>query len=471
MGARQTTGASALSRRDVLQSYRAQLQAASNDLRQYVRTQISQLFANGTPTQAQIADLRDQLSGAVNATAFRVSSQLALLPRATERLVANVQNNLLANNGTSLLGRFNRLLNSQALTQSPDRLATFLNRAVNANGASNVGQLNNFLTTSPIFRNSVDATTGQTIPLQQFMAQQALFQFGNSLGSLANSFPNVANSAIFQNGAMSTDPAIQGAFASQLRNAVSLAANQLGNNLAVFPNRASLFPGSGTNVLSPISQALFGAGTTGGTTGGTANSLFASLGQIPTTGTSDQFFQGVNTAFTNSFNNVGNVLNPFFGIATPPGGVQSLPTSPFQNIFQTFGNSQLDNFNSGFGSGFIGFGQPTTGVGTGSLRTGFGTGFNGLLGTQNTNFGFTNPNFLGFGMTGTGTGTGSIGGIGNGTNTGPIPGTGTGTGTIGGIGTGTGTGTLPGTGTGTGTGTIGGIGTGTGTGSIGTGII
>ncbi len=398
MGARQNSAASALSRRDLLQSYRTQIQAASNDLRQYVRDQIAQLYATGTPTQAQLADFRDQLSGAVNASAFRLSSQLALLPRATERLVAGVQNNLLANNGSSLLPRFNRLLDSQALTQSPNRLANFLDRVVNVNGLGNLGQFNNYLTTIPIFRNSVDATTGQNIPLQQFMAQQALFQFGNSLGSLANGFPNVANSAIFQNGTLSMDPAIQGAFAGQLTNAVSLAANQLANNLAVFPNRASLFPGSGTNLLSPISQTLFG----GGTTGGVSNGLFNSLGQLPTTGTADQFFQGVNTAFTTSFYDVNNILNPYFGIANPPGGVQTLPPSPYWNIYQTFNNSAVDDFNNGFGSGFIGFGQPASSVGTG-----VGTGFNGLMGMQNTNFGFTNPNFLGFGVTGLGTGVGT----------------------------------------------------------------
>ena len=96
----------------------------------------------------------------------------------------------------------------------------------------------------------------------------------------------------------------------------------------------------------------------------------------------------------------------------------SLPNSPYSNIFQ-LRFSQLGNgFNNGFGNGFIGFGQPlgsTTGGTT--TGTGFGTGFFGLTGLQNTNFGFTNPNFLGFGMTGLPAGTPVPVGTGTGTTT------------------------------------------------------
>ena len=69
---------SALSRRALYQSYRTQLKAASNQLNQYVDSQIASLYANGTPTQAQLAELRQQVAGAVDATTFRISSQLAL---------------------------------------------------------------------------------------------------------------------------------------------------------------------------------------------------------------------------------------------------------------------------------------------------------------------------------------------------------------------------------------------------------
>jgi len=437
---------SVLTRRELLQAYRTQLQAAANDLKQYIQTQLGQLYANGTPSASQVAALRDQLAGAVNATAFRVSSQLALLPRATDNLVAQVQNSLLSGNNRSLVGRLNNLLNSNALVSSPGRLLAAMNRAVTTTSTQGVGQLNNFVNTTPIFRLSADPVTGQPIPLQQFMAQQAIGQFGNSLGQLTSAFPNVANSAIFQNGAMITDPAVQAAFAGQLQNAVGIAANQLANNLAVFPSGTSLFPGNGTgtNVLSQVSQALFGAGATGGTTGTgtstgitgtgtctgtTAADLFTALGQIPTTGTSSQFFQNVNSAFTNTFQNVTGTLNPFFGITTPGTAPVSLPNAPFSNVFQ-LRFSQLGNgFNSGFGNGFMGFGQPlgattggTTGT-TGTLGNGFGTGFFGLTGLQNTNFGFTTPSFTGFGMTGLPVGTGVP--VGTGTGIGTTTGTGT----------------------------------------------
>lgn len=415
MRARQTTVSSTLTRRELLRAYRTQLQAATNELRQYIRNQLAQLYANGRPTADQLATFRDQIGGGVNATAFRLSSQLALLPRATERLIARVQDNLIASNPNGLLGRFNQLLNS-GLTQSPNRLANALDRAVTGANSRDLGQLTQFLGTSPIYRNAIDPITGQTIPLQQYMAQQAIFQFGNTLGSLANSFPTVANSALFQNGVISTDPAIQGAFATQLTNAVSLAANQLANNLAVFPNNASLFPGSGTNVLSPISQALFGGGTagggTGGGTGGVTSNLFSALGQIPTTGTSSEFFQGVNTAFTNAFQNVNGVLNPFFGTTALPGASQALPTGPFWNPFQASFSNLGNGFNAGFGSGFIGFGGPGSNV-----PASFGLGFHAMLEGQNTGFGFTNPGFTGFGLTTTGTGTGTGLGTGSGTTT------------------------------------------------------
>src|SRR4051812_3144910 len=57
-----------------------QMRTATQDLRSLINTQIDQLFANGTPTTQQLADFNQFLNGAVDATAFRVSSQAALLP-------------------------------------------------------------------------------------------------------------------------------------------------------------------------------------------------------------------------------------------------------------------------------------------------------------------------------------------------------------------------------------------------------
>ena len=173
------------------------------------------LFASGTPTASQIAaSFINGLNGAIDATAFRVSSQLALLPGATDRLVAQVQNNLLGNAG-SLASRIDRCWPIPAQSGA-HRLLDAINQAINRQCSLNSARRTNFLRTAPLNRLSIDPTTGQRIPLQQFMAQQVVSQFGNTLGSLASSFPTVANTAIFNNGTISTDPAVQQTFANQL---------------------------------------------------------------------------------------------------------------------------------------------------------------------------------------------------------------------------------------------------------------
>ena len=66
------------------------------------------------------------------------------------------------------------------------------------------------------------------------MAQQVITQYGASLGSLAKAFPTVANGTIVSNGVISTDPAVQQAFATQLQIAINVVNFQLASNLAVF---------------------------------------------------------------------------------------------------------------------------------------------------------------------------------------------------------------------------------------------
>jgi hypothetical protein len=432
--AAQTGSQATLTRRDLAQAYRTQLGAATADLKKYVDTQLGNLYASGTPTASQLATLQDQIDGAVAATAFRVSSQLALLPGATDRLVAQVQDNLLTDSNRGLAGRINRLISR--LNGAPNRLLSSINRAIDSVGIRDTASTSNFLASAPLNRLSVDATSGQQIPLQQFMAQQVLSQFGNTLGSLAASFPNVANTAIFNNGVMSTDPAVQQAFATQLQSAVGLATSQLGGNLGVFPNNLSLFPGAGTDILTPLSKIFFGdlstgtgstsgtgstttvpgsgtivgigPGPTTGTTGTTGfTNLFGALAGVPTT--SADFLPGVNTAFTNTFQNVGSTLGGFFGF--PSSSINTaLPTAPFSNMFSSNFSNLGNGFVNGFGSGFVGFGQPQNGSND-FLANSFGNGFGAITTAQNEFLGF-NPsgsNFNGFGLTGTGTTTGTTG--------------------------------------------------------------
>ena len=164
--AQQANSPNTFTRRELLSVYRQQFNAARADLRQYLNTQISQLYANGRPTAEQLANFKTQAAGAINATALRVSSQLALLPRATDRLVANLQDALLSNNGTSLISRINRLASSPRISQSAARLDAAVNRAVGSFTNQARGQFTNYLITTPIYRLSQDPTTG-TDPLSQ----------------------------------------------------------------------------------------------------------------------------------------------------------------------------------------------------------------------------------------------------------------------------------------------------------------
>jgi len=414
--AQQANSPNTFTRRELQSVYRQQFNAAQASLRQYLSTQISQLYANGRPTAEQLANFKTQAAGAINATAFRISSQLALLPRATDRLVANLQDSLLSNNGTSLVSRINRLVNSPRINQSAARLDAAINRSVGSFTNQARGQFTNYLTTTPIYQLSQDATSGARIPLAQYMAQQVVGQFGNSIAGLAQSFPTVANTAIFNNGVMSTDPAVQQAFASQLGSALGVINNQLASNIGVFQ-------GLGSTLAPVLQQSFYGTGQqTGGGGGGTGfTNLYAALSSVPTTSSQD-FLTGVNTAFNGLYSNVSQSLTNAFRYS--PTGTTGLPTGPLSNpwgpVYQNFGNG----FNSGFGTGVMGFGQSQAGSGNS-----FGNGFSGLVTAQNTAFGFNQPVFQGFGLT-TGIGTTGTGTIGTGTTGTGITGTGI-TGTIG----------------------------------------
>jgi hypothetical protein len=437
---------STLTVRQLRRAFLQQSRAAATALRQMIKDQATQLFANGTPTPQQLADFNAMVNGAIDATAFQLSSQAALLPGSNRRLVPAIQNALLGDRRNSLLNRVQAITQSSRTTRSAAALQAALGRQLNTSLLGVNNQLNGFFATTNLNRLSVDQN-GQRIPLQQFLGGQVINQFGNTLGALSQSFPTVANSVLFPNGATTATADAQAALANQTRQALGIAAFQLGSNLALFPDAA-------TTVGPQLQSALFG-------TGAGAHSLFSSLQGLPTTSTG--FNTAASTAFTNGFQGLVSPLSSFFGL--PSQQTFSLPTSNITGIFgpSFTGNSFFNGFNNGFGSGFIGFGQSPTG-----FNSNFGTGFNNLVGNAVSNFGFTLPT-LGTGTGGVGTGTG-IGGIGTGVGgvgTG-VGGVGTGVGTgIGGVGTGVGTG-AGGVGTGVGTGT-GGVGTGTGTGAGGVG--
>lgn len=374
----------ALTRSQLFQSYRGQLRAASNQLTQYVNSRIANSYANGIPTSSQLADLRQEVAGAVDATNFRISSQLALLPGATNRLVGQVQNGQLGNSTRSLVNRLDRILTTPRLVRQSAALGRAIDQAINQNAALNTAATANFLRTSPIFAQAVDSTTGQRIPLSRFMAQQVLNQFSNSMGLLASSFPTVADAALFNNGVFITNPAAQQAFASQFSNAVFLAATQLANNLDVFPNNLAVFPGSGTSVIEPVNTALFGSNPAVSTA---FPSLFSTLESLPIN-TSVDFFNGADLAFQDAFQTAAASLGGFLNLL-PPMAVFALPTSHFATVFSPV----FSTFGNGFNTGFTGFSAAPINV-----AAPFVTGFNGLVGTNFNTIGFTSPVFSGFGL-------------------------------------------------------------------------
>ena len=58
-------------------------------LKQLLNYQIDQLYANGKPSANDLAGLQGLVNGVVDGSTFQLSSQLALLPAATDKLVAS----------------------------------------------------------------------------------------------------------------------------------------------------------------------------------------------------------------------------------------------------------------------------------------------------------------------------------------------------------------------------------------------
>ena len=298
--------------RQLLQrSFTQQSKAATTQLRNQINAQITTLFANGQPTTQQLNDFRASVGGLVNATSFRLSSQNALLPR-SQKVVQNVQSSLLSGQSNSLLSRINNLTTSTSAMRSARTLQTAINGQITRTMSANTAQLNNFFSTTPINRLSVDAS-GQRISLQQFIGNRAISQFGNMLGALANSFGRAGTSLAFPNGTgpgiSPTAPSAQALanLQTQFQQGLGLTTAQLGNSL-------SLIPGIDSNLFPQLQSAFFGTGTG-------ANSLINSLQGLNLA--NPNFSNNVNTSFNRGFNNVLTPLNNFFGFT--PTQASTLP--------------------------------------------------------------------------------------------------------------------------------------------------
>src|SRR5699024_8756343 len=124
-------------------------------------------------------------------------------------------------------------------------------------------------------------STGQRIPLEQFMGNQLLNQVGNTFGQLSQTFPSVANSTLFPNGTNVTPThAAVNQFTTQAGHALATAAFQLGSSLSVFPGSSGviaqlqplLFGSANSPVNSLASSAATGINSTGGTFNPSASS-------------------------------------------------------------------------------------------------------------------------------------------------------------------------------------------------------
>jgi hypothetical protein len=437
--------AQGLTQRQIRQAFRAEVAAAAQDLETYLDTQAAPLFASGaTPTAQQLADFQELAAGAINATAFRLSSEAAILPR-SRPLVRQIQRALIGNGQNSLVSRIARATSNPNNTGATEDLQAAINRqisraVVSRNGV--VATLDNFFSTTNLNRAAVDAT-GRQMGLQAFLGQRIVSQSANTFGTLASAVPGVANTTLFANGAITADPAALNQFSGQLTSAVNTAAFQLGNNLRLFPNaltdlapqlQSSLFAlSTGTEPGTSTGTGTGGISTGAGTGGTTASSLLASLQGLPAD--VNGFSSSISTAFSSSFSNLVSPLTQFFGLPTT--ATVALPTSNFTSVFspsfQSFGNGFNNGFVTSAGTtGFIGFGPASA-----TFNPAFGAGFGGLVSSLNPTFGFQVPatGTSNGALGGTGTGGGVLGGTGAGGFAAPgtsLPGGGTAGGPLGG---------------------------------------
>jgi hypothetical protein len=448
-------------------AYALELKDAGTDLRKMVDADIKQMYATGgKPTAQQRADFIAQVDGAVDATALRVSAPASLLPGAGTTLVTTLQNDLLGTGSTSLMSRLSAVSQNAGAAVSAARLTTAFNQAVNASSARTLAATQTFLSTAPLAQSMV-ATTGQLVPLRQFMADQVLGQLENNLGLLAAEFPTVANAMLFPNTTTSTGTGATGTagttttgttgstttgttgtsttgttgttttgttgtttgttptvsqtllsqFGTQVNNALSTIAFVLGTELPLFSGSSS--------VTSQLDSALFGTSngttTSAGTTttaGTTASSLATALADLQFGG-SDLATNATN-AFTTGLQNLVSPLATFFNVTSPAD--LALQTSNFTNAFAS--GFASPSFNAGFNNGFLtttgansvglaGFGMPAFSSST--YNTNFGTGFSNLVNLLDTSAGFpsSGSSLIGTGITSTGqtslTGTGTTG--------------------------------------------------------------
>jgi hypothetical protein len=364
-------------------AYTVQVEKANAELRSFVKAEIRQLYSSGSvPSAEQQSDFTAMVDGAIDATAVRLSTQAALLPNSSTNLVPAIQNELLGSGSTSLANRLSSLVQSRPFNRSINTIEAMATRRINSVSQQNLAQLSNYFTTTPVVRLAVNSS-GQPISLTHFLGGQIEDQVANTLGSLAQSFPGVANAVLFPVGSTTTtvNQSLLNGFTSQSNTALSTAAFQIGGDLELFPGFM--------NVTSQLQQLLLNstANTSTSTTSNTisavnANNLATELGSLEFG--SPLFNSAVASAFNTTFQNVLGAISPFLGVPLTQ-STPSLPTTGFTSLFGS--QFSTSSFNSGFNNGFL-TGTGTTGfLGFGTAPTdfnaNFATGFNNVVSTAN----------------------------------------------------------------------------------------
>jgi hypothetical protein len=174
---------------------------ARTDLRHVLDAAIKQLYAHGAKPNAQQKAAYDaKVDGAVDAAALRLSAPVSILPGSATGVVPTIENDLL--NG--LTSRVAAITQSPQSTVSAQALQTAVNQAANSASTRALTKVTNFLDTAPLSKLSV-TSTGASVPLQEYMADQVVSQLERNLAQFAQTFPSAAN-VITQSSTGSLDP-------------------------------------------------------------------------------------------------------------------------------------------------------------------------------------------------------------------------------------------------------------------------
>lgn len=431
--------------RQIQQSYLRQIRTTQTFLTQFASDQAALLAGapenwgpDGRLTQEALGNYSNALAGGLNATTFRVASQVALLPGSTQTVGA-IQDSLIGLQHNSLASRISRLIGSPRASTAPWALQNVVNREINRAFNADISTVGRFFRTTPISHLAIEPTTGQRIPVSQFLGERAVAQINNIFGSFANSVEGIAAQTIFD-AQGNFNPAGVQMFEQLYAQALGTAGNQIAGVLSLFPNGASL--------AGQLQQALYATGNDPATGLPNVSLLNALINSLPAPeapapaaapvamalvigppspvtppigpqqGPLDlsQFRTTFQSNFTPAFQNLVTPINSFFGTPQPVGLPSGFFSSgaTFPNVF----NSPFTGttFNSGFNNGFLtsGSGFPGFGIAPSGFPSSFGTGFNGLVQSMNSPFGLTAPTLFNAGVGGIGgiqTGVGGIGGI------------------------------------------------------------